>query len=153
LEEALPFGPNTIGCYSNFIFGKMAQRIIIQDETPAGKVSHSFELVVAEEVLTLSELIRQRVRFEVDQYNNRKPDYFNGLVQPAEAEKVLNGYQLKARRQIDAEKQVYMALHAFQQNAFFVLLDNQQVTELEEVVLLKPSSTLSFIKLTPLVGG
>jgi hypothetical protein len=34
-------------------------------------------------------------------------EYFNGLVQPTESEKTLNGYKMRHRRPIDAEGQVY----------------------------------------------
>lgn len=31
-------------------------------------------------------------------YNQKQPEYFRGLIEPADAERVLNGYKLKAKR-------------------------------------------------------
>ena len=77
----------------------------------------------------------------------------NGLVEPKDAERTLNGYKLKAKQLIDVEKKVYIALDAFQKNGFFILADNEQLEELDQMVTLKSTSTLSFVKLTPLIGG
>ena len=90
---------------------------------------------------------------EVAQYNNKLPEYYNGLVQPTDAEQTLNGYKLKAKRKVDAEKQVYAALHAFENNGYFVLIDNIQAESLEQMVVINSNTAISFIKLTPLVGG
>ncbi|MET4108354.1 hypothetical protein [Hymenobacter sp. UYP22] len=75
------------------------------------------------------------------------------LVQPTELEKVLNCYRLRPQELIDAEQQVYHALEAFQQNGFFVLVNDRQVESLDEEVWLGSGATASFLKLTPLVGG
>ena len=103
--------------------------------------------------MTVRDLITKRVSIEIDNYNKRLPQYFNGLIEPKEAERTLNGYKLKPKQLIDVEKQVYIALDAFQKNGFFVLVDNEQLEELEQQVVLKSTSKISFVKLTPLVGG
>ena len=54
---------------------------------------------------------------------------------------------------MDAEKQIYIALDAFLKNGYFILIDNFQAHELDQQVDVKPSTQLSFVKLTPLVGG
>jgi hypothetical protein len=38
------------------------------------------------------------VNAEVEIYNNKMPEYFNGLVQPNDAEKTLNGLRLKDKQ-------------------------------------------------------
>lgn len=127
--------------------------ILISDELLNGTVTNQFEIQVESDHLTVSELITKRVTLEIENYNKRLPQYFNGLVQPNEAERTLNGYKLKAKQLIDVEKQVYIALNAFQKNGFFVLVDNEQLDELDKVVTLKSTSKIAFVKLTPLVGG
>ncbi len=72
---------------------------------------------------------------------------------PTEAEKTLNGFKVKNRPSIDAEKQVYIALNAFQKNGFFMLVDDKQIEELDQRISLLHDSKISFVKLTPLVGG
>jgi hypothetical protein len=125
----------------------------IRDENFAGKVLHEVLVGFSTETVTIKEIIEARVRAEVDAYNKKLPDYFNGLIEPTDAEKTLNGYKLRGKKLIDAEKQVYVALDAFKKNAFFVLVDNHQCTSLEQQVTLTADTQISFVKLTPLVGG
>jgi len=127
--------------------------ILILDELLNGTVTNQFEIELESDTLSVQDLITKRVSIEVEQYNKRLPQYFNGLVEPKDAERTLNGYKLKAKQLIDIEKQVYIALDAFQKNGFFILADNEQLEELEQKVTLKSTSKISFVKLTPLVGG
>jgi len=129
------------------------KQITVQDETMTGKLLHQLILEVEAESITVKELIRARVYQEVEAYNTKTPGLFNGLVQPEAAEAALNGYRLKKKKKIDAEQQYYVALDAFQKNGFFVLVDNFQIGDLEEPILLGDETHVSFVRLTPLVGG
>ena len=128
-------------------------KILIKDELLSGKSVNEIELDFSSETVKIKDVISARVNKEVEDYNKRLPEYFNGLVEPLDAEKTLNGYKLKAKKVIDAEKQIYIALDAFQRNGFFVLIDNHQADSLDEQIVLKATTTISFVKLTPLVGG
>jgi len=127
--------------------------ITIKDETFAGKVLHELNLEFDTKTVTVKDIITERVLKEVEHYNNKLPEYFKGLIQPNAAEKTLNGYKLKNRKKIDGEKQVYTALDAFQKNGFFVLIDNLQSENLAQKVELSEDTSISFVQLTPLVGG
>jgi hypothetical protein len=127
--------------------------LAIRDENLSGKVLHEVLIGFNSETVTVKDIIEARVRQEVANYNSKLPDYYNGLVEPSDAEKTINGYKLRSKNPIDAEKQVYVALDAFQKNGFFVLVDNQQSTALDEAVHLHSDTKISFVKLTPLVGG
>ena len=127
--------------------------ITIKDETFAGKILHELEIEFKTETVTVQDIITGRVIKEVENYNNKLPEYFNGLIEPSDVEKTLNGFKLKPKKVIDAEKQVYVALNAFQNNGFFVLIDNIQSESLDQQIALRKDTTISFIKLTPLVGG
>lgn len=131
----------------------MKNTLLIQDETATGAVLHRLALELAQETITVRELIEQRVRQEVEAYNQRNDDVFSGLIQPTDSERVLNGYRLKKHHRIDAEKQLYRALEAFQQNGYFILVNDRQVESLDEQIWLGPGATAAFVKLTPLVGG
>lgn len=131
----------------------MPYPLIIHDETAVGKVLNTYQLIIPQETLTIAELIRLRVENEVDEYNSKLSGVFKGLVQPTDTERILNGYQLRPKQLIDSEKQVYIALEAFQRNGFFVLINNLQAETLEETITITNSTTVSFIKLTPLIGG
>jgi len=127
--------------------------ITIKDETFAGKILQELNIEFETELVTIRDIITGRVTKEVEQYNNKLPVYFNGLIEPSDAEKTLNGYKLKPKALIDAERQVYIALNAFQNNGFFVLVDNIQSESLDQEIPLRKDLKISFIKLTPLVGG
>ena len=131
----------------------MSKVLLIRDETFQGDTLHELSVPVKKAQLTVREIISARVTAEVQQYNQRSGLVFQGLVQPLDAEKVLNGYRLKKRRFIDEEEQVYRALNAFQCNGFFVLVNELQVESLDQVVPLQQATIVSIIKLTPLVGG
>ena len=68
-------------------------------------------------------------------------------------EQVLNGYKLKKPRFINWEEQADKAISAFLSNGFFVMVDDKQRTDLDESITITPETTVSFIKLVPLVGG
>lgn len=132
----------------------MPATLTIRDETIPGSVEAEYKLELPSETLTVRELIRSRVYQEVKDHNLKKPEYYQGLVQPSDTEKTLNGFRFKkASKNIDWKKQFEKALEAFQRNGFLILVDDKQVTELEEEIELKPGSSATFLKLVPLVGG
>ena len=125
----------------------------IKDETFAGDILNEIELEIAEQEISVKDIIEMRVEREVEDYNRRANKFFNGLVVPSDAEKTLNGYKMKNNAKIDAEKQVYLALMAFQKNGFFVLIDDVQSESLDQIVKISENTKISFLKLTPLIGG
>jgi hypothetical protein len=127
--------------------------IHIKDETTGGKVTHEVPVSFSNELVSVEQIIKARVRADVDAYNGRLSGVYQGLVQPVEAEKVLNGFKMKDRRKIDPEKQVGVALEAFHRNGYFVLIDNIQVEKVDQMVVINAQTEISFVKLTPLVGG
>ena len=129
------------------------QNILIKDESATGKILNEIMIAVENELTTVKEIIEARVHAEVEAYNQKLPEYFNGLVQPSDTERTLNGYKLRTPRKIDPEKQAYVALDAFQKNGYFILIDDQQAETLEQEVLVGTNTSVSFVQLTPLVGG
>jgi hypothetical protein len=131
----------------------MLNHLKIFDITTLGDTGPVFVLDFLTERITVRELIRSRVYQEVKDYNTRQPEYFRSLVQPTDAEQTLNGYKLRNPRQIDWEKQFEQAIAAFQRNGFIILVDDEQVTELEQEIVIQPETAVTFLKLVPLVGG
>jgi hypothetical protein len=127
--------------------------LTILDETASGNILRRLEVEITQETLTVRELIIRRVHDEVTAYNARQDGLYQGLVQPTESERVLNGYRLRLTKLIDAEQQVYRALEAFQNNGFFLLVNDRQAESLDEEIWLGAGATASFVKLTQLVGG
>jgi hypothetical protein len=134
----------------------MSTALKIRDETTVGfggNDERGFTLDLPEERITVRELIRARVYREVHDYNVDQPEYFQGLVQPSEAERSLNGFKMRKRRKIDPERQFELAKRAFYANGFILLVEDRQVDELEEEIEVRPDTTVTFLKLVPLVGG
>lgn len=127
--------------------------ITVRDETLTGQSIAEHPLDLLTERVTVRELIRSRVYQEVQDYNRRQPETFRGLVQPSDAEQTLNGYRVKKRREIDWKDQFEKACEAFERNGFFILVNSRQPDSLDEELVIDQTSTVSFVKLVPLVGG
>jgi len=135
----------------------MAICVTISDETLSGERTGSLRLDLLSSTITLRELIRRRVYEEVQEYHAAPPSaVFRGLVTPTDTEIALNGPKPAhpaAKRRVDWEAQYERAVSAFARNGFFVLVGDRQVESLDEVLELKVDTTVSFVKLVPLVGG
>ncbi len=131
--------------------------LCIRDETAMGDSLHELSLEFLRERISVRELIRERVHHEVKEFNRRKSEVvFRGLVQPEDAERILNGpkdSRLKEHRPIDWEAQFERALQGFSNNRFFILIDDRQAESLDQEFVIGSASNISFVKLVPLVGG
>ena len=131
----------------------MSTTVTVRDETSSGGTLHEFALELLTERITVRELIRSRVYQEVQDYNRRQPEVYRGLVQPADAERTLNGYKLNKPRTLDWKKQYDKAIEAFETNGVLVLVGGKQVESLDEEIVVGPDTGVSFLRLTMLVGG
>ena len=131
----------------------MSATITIVDETVSGDRFNSFTLDSLTESVTVLELIRARIYQEVQDFNQKRPSIFAGLVQPEGAEKILNGFKLKRQSPIDWETQFEKACEGFDQNGFFILIGDRQAESLDQEFEIKVDTEVSFVKLVPLVGG
>jgi len=132
----------------------MGAALKLVDEEPNGTVIRELVLELASERITAREVIERRVREEVRRFNAEQGAVlFHGLVQPTESEAMLNGYRLRARRQIDPDQQCALACRAFESNGFFMLADDGQIESLDDEIVVRQDSKVSFVKLVPLVGG
>ena len=121
------------------------------DETTAGhrRSAGTFQFDTANP--TLREIIRLRVQQEVARFNAADYKMFQGLVQPEESERILNG--VRTRPVLDWQRQFAKAVTAFQGNGFLVLLDDRQIMDLDETLHLTAQSKITFLRLVPLIGG
>ena len=135
----------------------MPVTVTIKDQSGVGRVAASITLDGVEDRITLRDLVRTRVREEVARYNAERAanrgDTFAGLVMPEGAELTRQGFRMPKPRHIDWEQQAAKAIEAFGRNGFFVLVDDRQVTELDEELALTADSDIRFIRLVQLVGG
>ena len=75
------------------------------------------------------------------------------LVQPNDAERTLNGFKFHKPRFVDSVEQYEKAIEAFKSNGFIVLVDDYQMESLDTEIALQPETSVTFLKLVPLVGG
>jgi hypothetical protein len=136
----------------------MSVTLTVRDETTSGAVYDERPLEFPTERITVRELIRERVYQEVQDFNRKRgEEVFRGLVQPTDAERLLNGkpteYRLKAHRTIDWKPQFEKAIEAFEGNGYFILVDDKQAESLDQEFVIGHGTQVSFVKLTPMVGG
>ncbi len=134
----------------------MAASVVrIVDQTPSGERLHeqTLELRLVREKMTVRELITRRVRAEVRRHNAAPGLVYRGLVQPTEAERVLNGFRFSKPRAIDEEAQVAQAVEAFGRNGFLLFVGDEQVEDLDAEVVLGEEIEVGFVRLVPLIGG
>lgn len=136
----------------------MPVTLTVRDETTSGDVYHEMPLEFPTERITVRELIRERVYQEVQDFNRKHDEQvFRGLVQPTDAERVLNGrrteYHMKTHRDIEWKAQFEKAIEAFERNGYFILIDDKQAESLDQEFVIGRGTLVSFVKLTPLVGG
>lgn len=141
----------------------MALTITVKEEVFGSKITNNLPVPLKSGRLTLAELIEAKVTTKVYALNQdlnvkEATGYFM-----TPAEKILNEAVIKNQEKkhsarlealrVDAEKAVYDALAGFQKNAFFVIIDGEQKTSLDEALQLTDRAKVHFIRLLPLVGG
>lgn len=122
--------------------------LAVSDENGLGKVHHTFNLSFDQARVSVRDIITERVFYEVQKHNQNTAEYHHCLVMPRQEERALNQPKI-----VDAEKQLIVAFEAFQNNGFFMLVNDRQAESLDEEVVVKVGASVSFVKLTPLVGG
>jgi hypothetical protein len=130
----------------------MPLTLSILDETTAGERRSAGTFQFNTAALTLREIIYLRVQQEVERFNQSEFEVFQGLIQPEETERILNGVR-ERRPFLDGEKQYAKAVAAFKGNGFLVFVDDHQIIDLDKPIHLTAQTKLTFLKLVPLIGG
>jgi hypothetical protein len=130
-------------------------------------------LNLLEERLTVAELIQRAVEEGVREEAMKRAQKIPGLLgifSPKEAKqrgylteeeiaaqqqqgKIHSSDQLNGIATPDAKAQVKKALRAFQVGTYIVLIDNKRVKTLDEEITFSPTTSIQFLRLTPLIGG
>src|SRR5947207_9175575 len=119
--------------------------LTIRDESTGAPASTARLLTLNTAKLTARELIRERVRHEVRQYNDFPIERFIGLVQLSDAELALNR-EPPGKRLLDADRQVATAFESFRRHGFLLLVDGIQVESLDRELELAPDSQITFLR-------
>jgi hypothetical protein len=110
--------------------------------------------------LTLGQLIARIVRSEVQSFQQRQQDrqFLRALTtsqieQAAQRGKIEMGNSEVGIQAVDADQSVAVALQAFEDGLYLVVIDEVEHRELEQQVYLQDDSRITFIRLTMLTGG
>ncbi|MEJ2042437.1 MAG: hypothetical protein P8X74_00295 [Reinekea sp.] len=95
--------------------------------------------------ITVKALIEERVREEF-----RKHYQDDALIPLATTQ---DQDYAAAEREQPLDRLIKSAINGFTENKYFIIVDNQQVTDLNEVIKLNEISTVEFYRLVKLVGG
>ncbi|HEX8996929.1 MAG TPA: hypothetical protein VF812_12950 [Ktedonobacterales bacterium] len=126
----------------------MATVTVTEMALSGGRSSWSFD--TSDERLTLRDIIRWRVREEVAR---RKLAAGPQVVQPTTEERALNGARPQRMLALDWEQEYARALEAFTAHHFIAMVADRQVDDLDALVPLGADCEVTFLRLTPLVGG
>jgi hypothetical protein len=135
----------------------MSAILHVYDETPGSKRTLAGTVTLNSQRVKAREVVRRRVEEEVKEYNRWKEGLFQGLVQPENSKRVVNGemvhYELEEGRAIDLQRQLSVAMEAFDAHGFNLLFDDHEVGGPDEEVVLTGNNTATFVKVVPLIGG
>lgn len=81
--------------------------------------------------LSLGELLRRRIRDDVERYNADPGRVFDGLVQPADAVRHSDGHHLRSPRPLDADRLTTAALEAAAAGMLWFVVGDRTLTDLE----------------------
>lgn len=137
--------------------------------SPDEPVLAPVQLDLPEETITVAELIRRTVEEQVRELRVRQyldleqarraldRQYLTAEEIVAQAERGAIRPRPPRRalhpRQVDPAAEVERALRAFEAGAYLILVDGQRVERLDEEVRFAPGTTVTFLRLMPLVGG
>lgn len=125
----------------------------IQKETSTGQVQDYLKLEIEYHTVTLKQIFEQciRARFQLI------ATHVGQVTERGEYEQRLNqteqGQKGNVWSHLALEVQLEQAGRAFEKNQLLVLVDEHQITKIDEKIDLAEHSTIQFIQLIPLVGG
>lgn len=129
--------------------------LTIKDESAAGKTLRATRIEMPEENVSVEELLRQYVFQLVKDSNHEKADVPSPAPQvvPDQDEIILNGTKPAISTSIDWQAEFDRTKQAFRSHQILVFVNDEQMTSLDAVVALGPSTDIKFLRLTMLMGG
>lgn len=110
--------------------------------------------------LTLRDLVTEVVREQVKAFQERRADrrFLHALTAAQIAEgvergKIDSGGRTEDEPDVDAEAAVAAALLAFEDGLYYVFVDNEHRTSLDDSIKLRTESRVTFLRLVALAGG
>lgn len=124
----------------------MNMNLTIHDENLTGSTLNLIRLKIGSRRMAVKELIRMRVYKEVKDFNTRRTSCYRGLVQPQQAEPVLNGFVPRRKSKLNAEEMYRVALAAFEKHEYTIYIDDNRVDNPEQHIEVGPHTQVSFLR-------
>ena len=139
----------------------MVQQLVLSDRVNARPPVQAVVLQWQEGVvLTPRLLISERVRIEWHAGQDRQASHDDRpapLVEiggrPNPVQSAPAWVDIETGTPLSLDTVTAMALEGFTRNAFFLIVDGRQITDLDEALPLRPTSEVTFIRLVQLKGG
>jgi hypothetical protein len=127
--------------------------VSLVDEVPGEPREARGTVTVLMPTITVRELIRARVELELERLQDDAADRCSArwLVMPGARARSPDGQ--KPPVPPDIEAMVRVALTGFERGRFFILVNDRQVTVLDEPVPLRDATEVTLLLLVPLQGG
>ena len=122
--------------------------ICIKDQS-LQEAQQPWYLEIIEEQITLREIIRRRLYQEISEYQAKKRSQLPCFLIPTRSCQTAT----ELLPLFDWQRYSEQVIHAFEKRSYIVLVDNQQITYLDAPITLHIQSTVTFLKLMPLIGG
>ncbi|GCF07979.1 hypothetical protein [Dictyobacter arantiisoli] len=123
--------------------------ITLQDASLQGQQQSPWQMDIFEEQSTLREILRSRIYQEVSEYNAQKRSQSLCLITLMPVDPP----QADAAPPVDWQTHYERAIEAFKKRRYLVLINGRQMTKLDAPVHLTDQTTITFLKLIPLIGG
>lgn len=127
----------------------------ITDETLSGVSLNTMNLYFEENQINLSQLIATRVSIELESFSQKEENSTYTLLESSKFQTFQSDTKASKGEEyaLYVSQNIKIALDAFRNNQFMVFINDHQVDNLDATFLLDEIEKVSFIKLTPLVGG
>ena len=125
-------------------------QVTVLDQASSGEILNQLKMEFQSATVTLRDLISGRVRQETKRLFESSNRSIYSLIGQTD----LETSRIKPLdMSLVQDEKVKYALEMFQKNSFLVLVDDLQVTSLDQEIRLTNDTEISFLKLVPLIGG
>ena len=125
-------------------------QVTVLDQTSSGEILNQLKMEFQSATVTLRDLISGRVRQETKRlFESSNRSRYSLIGQTDLETSQINSIDITLLQ----DTKVKYALEMFQKNSFLVLVDDLQVTSLDQEIRLTNDTAISFLKLVPLIGG
>ena len=140
----------------------MSIQISIIEKVVGQTERQAYSIQLASERIPARLIVEEHVRAEVDRVNSamrlsreKQSRVASFLVGPHshEVERKLNPMTRRAPKLLDAEAEISTALDAVSAHRIIMLFDDREVNDLDEMLTVTDDSSITFLRLVPLIGG